>query len=173
MFFFIVWENCKALAAVDEILALKGAIEPARDKNQRRQSFFVSSIQDINRLIRAAARKAAEDSVEDSTESSTEEYENGKNEKPAPLNAVSYSEIHIRLAANAAKDKAILYSLRDCMEGNPGSCPVYIHVPVAVLNGGNSAETIVRSVNRVSADSVSSIGALTKCAAVAEVWGAE
>ena len=58
VFFARSWENCKAIAAVDEILALKGTIEAPRDKKTEKMSFVVSSILDINKLIRSAAKKA-------------------------------------------------------------------------------------------------------------------
>ena len=74
------------------------------------------------------------------------------------------------------------------MEMNPGSCPVYIHVPVSAPGGeprtcdtassapagvpAGSGETVIRTAGQFNAGAPGSIGALSECAAVAEVWGA-
>jgi DNA polymerase-3 subunit alpha len=171
VFFARAWEGLKPLTTVDEIMALKGTIEPSRDKNQAKMSFFVSGIQDINKLIRAAEKKAAE---------------KPQNDLEAPRSGSTYKEIHIRLAANAAHNEAVLRSLKDCLEGNPGTCPVYIHVPLMAqytekedsaasqhpggIPASSAGENIViRTAGRI--DPVS-IGAVKNCAAVAEAWGA-
>ena len=158
VFFARTWENCKALVSVDETLALKGSVDL---KNPEKSSFLVSSIQDLSRLIRTAAKKAAE-------EIPTEKSVDGAPEVPAKTETASpYREIHIRLAARAADDEAVLYSLKACMEGNPGACPVYIHIPASSSTG--SRETVIRTAGQINAPE--SMGALEKCAAVADVWG--
>jgi DNA polymerase-3 subunit alpha len=58
VFFSRTWKNCKALVAENEIMAFQGSIDPGNDRNPEKPSFVVSSIQDINKLVRAAARKA-------------------------------------------------------------------------------------------------------------------
>ena len=158
VFFARAWENCKALTAVDEIMALKGTlngpggrssngyVDPPKDKNPQKMSFVVSSIQDLNKLVRAAAKKAVE----------------------SPGVTIPDREIHIRLAAKAADDKANLYSLRDCLEGNPGTCPVFIHVPLSTERV--SAETVVRTASQIDAGVSESLCAM---AAVADVWRQE
>ena len=148
VFFSRTWENCKALVSVDEVIALKGTIDPRKDKNPEKPGFVVSSIQDINRLIRAAAKIAENSSAE---------------EEPPIVNARA---IHVRLAAGAVKDEDILYSLLDCLEKNPGPCPVYLHIPDS---NGVSEETIIRAGNQINESVSASIGAL---AAVADVWEA-
>ncbi|MCL2232358.1 MAG: hypothetical protein FWB99_04690 [Treponema sp.] len=57
------------------------------------------------------------------------------------------------------------------MEGNPGTCPVYIHIPVSFSRG--AAETVIRTAARIDAGASASIGALAECAVVADVWGAQ
>jgi hypothetical protein len=111
----------------------------------------VSSIQDINKLIRAAERKAADPPAENPGIA-------------APLNNKIYREIHIRLATHAAYSDTALLSLKDFLEGTPGSCPVYIHLPASAAE----KETVIRTESQI--DPASS-GALADCVAVAEVWG--
>ena len=166
VFFARNWENCKALAAVDEMLAFKGTLDLSRDKNPgssgshpAKPSFVVSSIQDLNKLVRAAAKKAAELSGEASPPEVSEKTET----------ASQYREIHIRLTALATDNDEQLHSLKACMEGNPGTCPVYIHIPV--FSSGGSEETVIRTAGKINASVPASIGALAECAAVAHVWG--
>ena len=168
VFFARTWENCKALVSVDEILALKGSIDPSKDKNPEKPSFLVSSVQDLSKLLRAAAKKAAESGGDDSAESP------GGQTPPESAAAASppppeYREVHIRLAGRAANDDAVLHSLKACMDGNPGTCPVYIHIPVSF--SGAAAETVIRTAARINAGAPASIGALSECAAVADLWG--
>ena len=145
-FYSRTWENCKALVALDEILALRGIIDPPNDKNPLKPGLEVSSILDINRLVRSAAKKASELS--------------GKAQKPKP--EAGAAAVHIRLAANAAENEEGLRILRDYLEENPGACPVYIHVPV------QSAEMVIRATELVNAGVPAE--AWAKCAAVAYVW---
>ncbi|MCL2380460.1 MAG: DNA polymerase III subunit alpha [Treponema sp.] len=152
VFFARVWENCKAVVAVDEILAIKGSIDPAKDKNPAKPSFVVSSLQELSKLVRAAAKKAEEFPAQ-------------------PESQPSFREIHIRLAARATDDEAVLYSLRDHLKRNPGACPVFIHIPASC--GERSRETIIRTAAQFDAGKgPASVGALAECAAVADAWGA-
>jgi DNA polymerase-3 subunit alpha len=153
VFFARAWLSCKAFVAVNEIIALKGTIDRSMDKNPGKPGFYVSSIQDINKFIRAAEKKAAELPKSDTAKES---------QQSDITNA--FREIHIRLAANAAFDEAALYSLKNCLEENPGSCQVYIHIPAASAE----SETVIRTAGRI--DPVS-IGVLTNCTAAATVWG--
>ena len=154
VFFARTWENCKALVAVDEMLALKGTIDPRKDKNPLKPGFVVSSIQDLNRLVRLAAKKA-------------EFVEAGG--IAAPSGESPCSEIHIRITAAAAADEGSLYSLLDCIRQNPGACQVYIHVPVSggISSEGTSAEKIIRAADHIAPGVSESMGAL---AAVDLVW---
>ena len=174
VFFARTWENCKALVALDEMLAFKGTIDPPNDKNPSKPGFVVSSIQDLNKLVRAAAKAASDAPMENSSGNSMENFAeissdvsgitSGEIKTEAP-----YRELHIRLAVDAMKDDEALYSLRDCLEGNPGSCPVFIHVPVISHSGESSGETIIRTRNRIAGTPVSG-EVLEKCAAVAGLW---
>ena len=176
VFFARTWENCKALVSVDEILALKGSIDPSKDKNPAKPSFLVSSVQDLTRLLRAAAKKAAESDADISTDTSTnaaaEAAVEAPLEKPDNTLPLPHREVHIRLAARAANDEAVLYSLKACMDGNPGNCPVYIHIPVSCSDGA-AKETVIRTAAQINAGASASMGALAECAAVADVWGAD
>ena len=171
VFFARTWENCKALTAVDEVLALKGTIDPPRGNGPAKLSFVVSSIQDTNKLVRAAAKRAAEDSSGQSSVTTAAATAAAMSGGPSP-----YREIHIRLAARAANDEELLLSLRACLEENPGSCPVYIHVPFSSPGGISPeripAETVIRTASQINADASASVDVLTKCTAVADVWGA-
>jgi DNA polymerase-3 subunit alpha len=169
VFFSLAWKNCKALIAVDEVFALKGTIQPARDKNSGKFDFIVSSVQDLNKLLRAAAKKAAETPAVSPAAVETEN-------ESAP-----YRELHIRLAASAANNEAVLNSLRDRLYENPGSCPVYLHIPSSSRFGApseeetaskeDSSETVIRTVNQINAVVLLSDLSPEKCPAVADVWG--
>jgi DNA polymerase-3 subunit alpha len=150
VFFSRAWENCKAVAEVNEILALKGSIDPARDRNPEKPGFMVSSIQDINKLIRLAAKAAGAAA---------------KKEAGEPTPAAGKREVHIRLNQETAVREENLYPLRDYLFGHSGSCSVFIHVPAA------AGETVIRTTTQISASAESAaIEALTLCTGVAEVW---
>ena len=164
-FYAKAWENCKALTAMDEILALKGKIDQTREKNPAKPCFIVSSIQDINKLVRTASKIAEETPNVLSADSSNSDSA-GKDiapvmhdSSPAEKNP-KYREIHIRLEAGAAKNEAVLYSIRNCLVENPGPYPVFIHV----------GETTIRITGQISAGIPATISALKKYPDVAEVW---
>ena len=163
VFFSRTWENCKALVAVDEMLALKGTIDPRKDKNPLKPAFAVSSVQDINRLVRAAAKKAGSGAA-DEDENSREDVSGPNESSESGTEDTPCREIHVRLTAEAAGDESFLYSLLNCFEGNPGSCPVFIHVSVP---NGISDETIIRAAPQVNSGVSESLGAMP---AVASVW---
>ena len=141
---------------MDEIVALKGTIDPKKDRNPLKPGFVVSSIQDLNRLIRAAAKRDEASSGEkENAETPAVEIGGGKTPR---------REIHIRLKPEAANDENSLYSLLDCLEKNPGICQIYIHIPA--LNGV-SKETIIRAAFQAAPCVSESAGAI---AAVADVW---
>ena len=156
VFFSRTWENCKALAVVDAITAIKGSIDSAR--NPQKPSFVVSSIQDVNRLVRSAAKKAAEGPPSAVSEAASRETK------------ASLKKVHIRLSALAADNGEVLSSLKDSMEGNPGTSPVYIHVPHSYPLGSASKETIIRTVTKINAELPTFIDTLEKSPAVADVW---
>jgi len=148
LFFAKTWENCKAKAVLDEVLALKGTVEAQRNQNNGKTTLLVTSVQDVNKLARDADKKAA---------------------RAADSNAQTPNrEMHIRLAAGAAENQEMLNFLKNCIEENPGSSPVYIHVPV--FADSNLKETIIRAAGLIDAEASVSLGSLEKCPAVADVW---
>ncbi|MDR2133683.1 MAG: DNA polymerase III subunit alpha [Treponema sp.] len=157
VFFSRVWKNCRAVAAEDEIVALLGSIDPANEKNPEKPGFRVSSMQDINKLVRAAARKA-EDA--EGTDAVSPPSADGGDTAARREQAV-----HIRLRREALDRDENLYPLRDCLAGSPGACTVFIHVPV---QGG---ERVIRTATGLGTVSETEIPeALGRCAGVAEAW---
>jgi DNA polymerase-3 subunit alpha len=106
VFFASVWKECKDLLTVDEFIVLKGSIDPASDKKPEKPSFKVSSIPDLARLMRSAAKEDAAGAADD-------------------------RDVHIRLSEEALRQEAALRPLRDRLTENPGPCLVFIHVPVS------------------------------------------
>ena len=161
------WANCKALIALDEIIALKGTIDPAKDKNPAKPSFTVTSVLNINKLVKAAAKKAAEEPAVLPPNSSnggvTGNSISGREAEPAEAKP-QYREIHIRLKAGVANNTTILYSIRNCLIENPGPYPVFIHLP------SNKGETIIRIAGQINAAIPAAIDALTQYADAAEAW---
>ncbi|MDR2476963.1 MAG: DNA polymerase III subunit alpha [Treponema sp.] len=159
VFFSKVWSDCRDLLKLDEILALKGSIDPANDRNPEKPGFKVSSIADIASLSRSAARKAAAGESFLLTEKTKTQAETAA-PPPEPVRAV-----HIRLRQTAAERDETLYPLRDYLAENPGPCPVFIHI---VRPDG---ETIVRTATGIGAASeIEHVSALNNCGGVAEAW---
>ncbi len=161
VFFAKAWENCKNKAVIDEILALKGTIEAQRNQSNGKNTLLVTSIQDINKLVRAADKK----------EAGTKDTQDSEAKTP-------YREMHIRLTAGAAENQEMLNFLKNCIEENPGSCPVFIHVPVYAfgkesLPDDSSRETVIRAAGLIDAEASVSLDSLEQCPAVADVWRAE
>ncbi|MDR1177289.1 MAG: DNA polymerase III subunit alpha, partial [Spirochaetaceae bacterium] len=182
VFFSRTWKNCKALVSEDEIMAFQGSLDPANDRNPEKPGFLVSGIQDINKLVRAAAKKASGDSAVETvsgpvasgpeTASGAEAAsgsEAASGPKPMPSGAepavsgASRREIHIRL--NAARvDRESLNPLLTYLSGRQG-CPVYIHVPCP------DGEGVVRASGDMGCgDDDASMEGLALCAGNAEVW---
>jgi DNA polymerase-3 subunit alpha len=192
VFFASTWKDCKDKIQVDEIAAIRGKIDRAGDSQKRsKPSLKVSSVPDLDRLAKSAARTAA---------SAPAEGPAAPDERPAVLMAASpvpefgapypaaapashavervpehaaippypgpsagssRQAIHIRLNRDAAEREESLYPLRDYLAGNPGPCSVYLHVPLS------QGETVIRAVTRTGG---AAGGALAHCAGVAEVW---
>jgi DNA polymerase-3 subunit alpha len=162
VFFSKIWNDCRDLLKLDEIVALKGSIDPANDRNPAKPGFKVSSIADIASLSRSAARKAA--AGEEPKTAETRKLTADPKPQPVTLDAHNKA-VHIRLNAGVADRDESLYPLRDYLAGNPGPCTVFIHVPV---NGG---EKIVRTATGIgTATESESLGALNNCAGVSRVW---
>ncbi|MDR0585214.1 MAG: DNA polymerase III subunit alpha [Treponema sp.] len=159
VFFSRTWENCKALVETDEIMAFRGTIDPLNSRNPEKPGFMVSSIPDINKLIRAASRAAGAAAGAEKQAAGTAAGDNGGISKEA----MDKPELHIRLAEQAAAREENLFPLRNYLFEHPGPCTVFIHVPVS---GG---ERVVRAITGIGAVSESG-PALRNCAGVAEVW---
>jgi DNA polymerase-3 subunit alpha len=143
VFFASMWKECRELLTVDEFVVLKGSIDPANDKNPEKPSFKVSSLPDLTRLMRAAAKENAADA------------ENGQKN--------ACREVHIRLSEAAVRQETDLYPLRDRLAENPGPCVVFLHVPVS------GREAVIRAAARMSAEDAR-FEALAACAGVAGAW---
>ncbi|MDR3276735.1 MAG: DNA polymerase III subunit alpha [Treponema sp.] len=179
VFFAKDWKNCKDLAAVDEMAALRGSLDAPNERN-RKASFKVSSIQDINKLVRAAAKRADTTVVAGTTgagklvepvavpdddaaaiTSRARVSDSGNGLAPRSVSR----EVHIRLKEAAVDRDEDLYPLRDFLIDNPGPCQVFIHIPVS------GRETVVRTAPRISADADQErIAALSACEMVSAVW---
>ncbi len=121
VFFSKTFAECRALLNLNEIIALKGNIDPQNDRNPENPSFKVSSIADFAQLSRSAARKEAAGELPPKPAAAAVP------EKPAEE---EINEVHIRLNEGAADSEDNLLGLRDYLAENSGSCPVYIHIPV-------------------------------------------
>jgi DNA polymerase-3 subunit alpha len=216
VFFSSVWKECKDFLVVDEMTALKGNIDPAGDKNPAKPSFKVSSVPDLGRLVRAAAKKAAaelkpvgaggggahgieDDAIpgeetaaelaaaeiaaydepdtgeaafedlfpgDDFSDDSDEDLALAATSAAVPAAAAlrppapSFTEYHVRLAANPAGREKDLAPLLEIVKANPGAAALLIHVPVA------RGERVVRGASGIGC----TVDALSRCAEVAEAW---
>jgi DNA polymerase-3 subunit alpha len=152
VFFSKTYAECRNCLKLDEILALRGSIDPANERNPEKISLKVSGIADIAQLCRSAARKAA-----------------SGEKPPEPVIEKPYvkqpEEIHIRLNEGAADSEENLYPLRDYLAENSGPCSMFIHVPV------QSGEKTIRAVTGIAFSAGSDvINEIKKCKCVAEVW---
>jgi DNA polymerase-3 subunit alpha len=176
VFFASTWKDCKDKVLVDEIIAFKGKIDRAGDSQKRlKPSIKVSSVPDLDRLAKTAARAAASAPAEGPAALPAF---SAAGEIPAPMAAAPVpgsgypaafpfpagnppQAIHIRLNRDAAEAEERLYPLRDYLAGNPGPRSVYIHVPLF------QGETVIRTYTQTEG---AADGALAHCAGVAEVW---
>jgi DNA polymerase-3 subunit alpha len=170
VFFARVWAECRDLLNLDEMVALKGSIDPAGDRNPEKPGFKVTSIADMAALGRMAAKRAAAGGAPEDREEEPEEKPAGPQGSPLenrpPEEPALFREIHVRLSRHTAEQDATLYPLHDCLVDNPGPCSVFIHVPL------NEGETVIRTASQINVSAATvSTGALKHCAGVAEVWG--
>jgi DNA polymerase-3 subunit alpha len=169
VFFARVWAECRDLLNLDEMVALKGNIDPAGDRNPEKPGFKVTSLADMAALGRVAAKRAAAEGISEEQKGESEKkLAGGQNRPPAENTSPEtlFREIHIRLGRDTAEQDATLYPLHDCLVDNPGPCSVFIHVPL------NERETVIRTASQINASAaIVSIDALKQCAGVAEVWG--
>jgi DNA polymerase-3 subunit alpha len=154
VFFSRVWNECRDLLKLDEIVALKGSIDPENDRNPEKPGFKVSSIADIAQLSRSAARKAS------AGEEPPKAAVKSADEKTNPARGV-----HIRLSAGAMDRDEGLHPLRDFLAQNSGPFPVFIHVQL------NGSERIIRTNTGLASTAENeSLEVLKNCAGVTEVW---
>jgi DNA polymerase-3 subunit alpha len=150
------------------MVALKGSVDPAGDRNPEKPGFKVTSLADMAALVRAAAKRAAADGTDKEEEEPEKQAPEGRSGPLMEGNASEalFREIHVRLDRHTAEQDAALYPLHDCLVDNPGPCSVFIHVPL------NEGETVIRTASQINASAATvSIDALKQCAGVAEVWG--
>jgi DNA polymerase-3 subunit alpha len=150
VFFPGTWEFNRDKVEEGRSIAVKGKLDRSRDK----LSFQVSSVLELGKLRRRAAKLS----------------ETASASAAAPAGP-SYRELHIRLDAAAAEREENLFPLRDYLYGASGSCSVFIHVPISGDEAVKDTEAVVRTAAQItgSADA-SCIEDLTLCAGVAEVW---
>ena len=166
VFFAKVWKECRDMLSLNEFVALKGSFDPD-DRNQQKPSFKVSGIADIAALSRSAARKiAAEEEPKVPPAAATAMPANISAAVPAAVPAampapekqpaaVPMRAIHVRLHSEAASRDEGIVPLRNYMLGNPGSCPVFIHI----------GEKIIRASAGINPEAE-----LANCAGVMEAW---
>jgi DNA polymerase-3 subunit alpha len=154
VFFEKTWENCKHKISVDTVAAIKGNLDLKRDK----PAFRVSALLDTDRLKKKAAKAVADAPVE----AEQTAFDTNANEAS---DAAAVRAVHIRLVSGAVEEREALYPLRDYLLNNPGTCPVYLHVPVE----GGEKVICAGSPLAVNRDL---LNMLKSCVAVDAVWAA-
>ena len=173
VFFSKAWNENRDLLNLGEFVALKGNIDPANDRNPQKPSFKVSSVKDISSLCRSAASKAAagEEPKVPAMENRAQQPDRGEEGSaqentapPIPLQAV-----HIHLDNLAASRDEGIYPLRNYLAGNPGPCPVFIHIYTS-----GDTEKIIRTTGGLSIEAQKeALGVLEGCTGVAKAWKEE
>jgi DNA polymerase-3 subunit alpha len=147
VFFSKTYAKYRDFLKLDDIIALKGSIDPERPGNQKKVSLIVSSVADMAQLNLSANKKAA------------------SGEKPPQQNNKKKNEIHIKLAENISDDDESFYELRDYLSANKGSACLYIHIPV------NGAEKKIVADNGLKEPDNSDImNELKKYGCITEIW---
>jgi DNA polymerase-3 subunit alpha len=164
VFFDRCWEVNRDKITEKNCAAVRGKL----DRSRERLSFIVSSVLDLGKLRRNAAKTMAKKTEEGETQ-----------DIDPDIQKKSYSELHIRLHKSAAENEANLYPLRNFLIDNPGSAQVFIHVPLNTGNANteksqtNGTEKVIRTAAQLNATTDSErLAALKSCEVVAEVWGA-
>jgi len=161
VFFSRIYSECKHLLNINDIIALKGSIDPENERNPEKINFKVTSIADFPLLSKNAIRK----------EAAKEKPVIPELTKKAEVKYIP--EVHIRLVKAESYSNETLNELRDYLADNSGSCLTYLHIPVS--NDENSTEEeIIKTVNGLdildSANEQEKIEELRKCKCVKEVW---
>jgi DNA polymerase-3 subunit alpha len=151
VFFSRVYAECRHFLKIDDIIALKGSVDPETERNPEKISFKVTSIADFAQLSRSAVRKEA----------------GGEEPPPAPKKTAQrpHEEVHVRLKSDTAANDDDLFQLRDFIADNSGSCVMYIHIPVT---GGEKTIRAVTGIEITANGDI--IEGLKKCRCVDEVW---
>jgi DNA polymerase III subunit alpha len=153
------WKESRELLNLGEFVALKGSLDPEKDRNPQNPSLKVSKVDDIAALTRSAARKSetGEQPKVPPQETITKNENSPDTENPPPV----LNEIHIRLESGAADRDETIQPLRNYLMGNPGPCPVYIHIGEKTIkaNKGLSLEAEKEA-----------LGVLEGCIGVAQSW---
>jgi len=152
VFFSKVFSECRSLLNLNEIIAVKGNIDPENERNPEKISFKVSSIADFDQLSRSAARKAA------AGEKPVGSFVEKKPEEKQP------EELHIRLKDAEAANEENLNLLRDYLAENSGSFSMLIHIPVS------GSEKIIRSSTGINMTAYNILDNIKKYECVAEAW---
>jgi hypothetical protein len=123
---------------------------------------------DMAALSRSAARKAAAGDEPKVPVTPTVTASPGVTTSPqvtlttaaqsSPVVPFAVQAVHIRLDSDAANRDEGLFPLRNYLLGNPGPCPVFIHISA-------DGEKIIRA-----AAGISNTAKLTDCAGVVETW---
>ena len=127
------WSELKEKITDNTVTALKGKIK--KDSVKKDYVFFADASPNLARLKSKAAKKMPE--------------------KPAP-------ELHIRLQRTAVGNRDALFIVKKTLEENPGSSPVFFHVPV------QQGETTIRTITMVN--SGAAVQELHRCTGIAEIW---
>jgi DNA polymerase-3 subunit alpha len=156
VFFAKTYAECRALLNLEEIIALKGSIDPAEKKPDKPLSFRVSSIADFAQLSRSASRKqqAGEKPPENMPEEPKKQEKEQKN-----------GEIHIRFYSESEYDNESFNALCDYFADHSGEMPMYLHVP------DPDGEKIILAKYGINiADNGNVIEEIKNNKCVAEVW---
>jgi len=153
VFFSKVYAECRHLLNLNEIIALKGRIDPENEQNPDKISFKVTSIADFAQLSRSAARKDAAEETPQMPAFKT------------VIEEQKQDEVHIRLISSDIYSDENLTELRDILAVNSGSCLTFLHIPVT---GGEKTIKTASGLDIPVNNEI--IEDLKKCECVAEVW---
>ena len=132
------WNELKDKLEENTITALKGKIKKDSYKNE--YVFYADTSPGLERLKAKTGKKTT----------NTE-----KIQKPC-------RELHIRLQRTAADNEDALYILKNILEKNPGSSPVYFHVPE------QRGETVIHTTSQINTGAAAT--ELHQCTGIAEIW---
>ncbi|MCL1836566.1 MAG: DNA polymerase III subunit alpha [Treponema sp.] len=158
LFFSKAWGEYRDLLTLGEFVALKGSIDPATDRNPQKPGFRVSGVAEIAALTRTAEKKAKAGDAPQVP---------AADKRPVPKlfevgqHARQMQAIHIRLDSGAAGSDQNIMPLRNYLSGNPGPCPVFIHI----------SDKIIRASSGLSLEAEKeAVGVIEGCAGVIEAW---